>query len=101
MGRINAISAGAAGVPPDPAGPREPWRRTLEGPVGEWTFIYVVTEAVPRSAGGRGPVPGHEPLRVRGAAPPARYREYCDTGAGWLQFGFVPESLAKVRAKRI
>ncbi|MCI0548752.1 MAG: nuclear transport factor 2 family protein [Candidatus Rokubacteria bacterium] len=61
----------------------------------EWTFGYVVTGAVPRSAGRR--------IRFRGMSIfeldtglIAAYREYFDTGAALLQLGFAPESMAKV-----
>src|SRR6185503_10904740 len=60
----------------------------------EWTFAYVVTGAVPRSAG--------RPVRFKGMSlfeleggKIAAYREYFDTGAALLQLGFKPESLAK------
>ena len=66
----------------------------------EWTFSYVVTDAVPRSAGKK--------IRFRGmslfeleAGKIAAYREYFDTGAALLQLGFAPESLAKVLARRL
>ena len=66
----------------------------------EWTFSYVVTEAVPRSAG--------RTIRFRGMSlfeledgRIAAYREYFDTGAALLQLGFAPESLAKVLARRL
>jgi steroid delta-isomerase-like uncharacterized protein len=66
----------------------------------EWTFSYVVTDAVPRSAGRK--------IRFRGMSlfelekgKIAAYREYFDTGAALLQLGFKPESLAKVLARRL
>jgi steroid delta-isomerase-like uncharacterized protein len=65
----------------------------------EWTFSYVVSEAIPRSAG--------RAVRFRGmslfeleAGKIAAYREYFDTGAALLQLGFQPESLAKVLARK-
>ena len=65
----------------------------------EWTFSYVVTEAIPRSAG--------RAVRFRGMSlfeldhgKIRAYREYFDTGAALLQLGFTPESLAKVLARR-
>ena len=65
----------------------------------EWTFGYVVTDAVPRSAG--------RPVRFRGMSlfeleggRIARYREYFDEGVALLQLGFKPESIAKVLARR-
>jgi steroid delta-isomerase-like uncharacterized protein len=61
----------------------------------EWTFSYVVTDAVPRSAG--------RPVRFRGmslfeldSGRIAHYREYFDMGAALLQLGFAPEPLARV-----
>jgi steroid delta-isomerase-like uncharacterized protein len=66
----------------------------------EWTFQYVVSEAVPRSAG--------RPVRFRGMSifeleggRIARYREYFDEGLALLQLGFKPDSLAKVLARRL
>jgi len=66
----------------------------------EWTFSYVATEAVPRSAG--------RAVRFRGMSifeladgRIAAYREYFDVGVALLQLGFAPESLAKVLARRI
>jgi steroid delta-isomerase-like uncharacterized protein len=66
----------------------------------EWTFAYVVTDAVPRSAGRK--------VRFRGASifeleagRIAGYREYFDTGAALLQLGFAPGALAKVLARRV
>ena len=65
----------------------------------EWTFSYVVTEAIPRSAG--------RPVRFRGMSVfeleggrIARYREYFDEGVALLQLGFKPDSIAKVLARR-
>jgi steroid delta-isomerase-like uncharacterized protein len=61
----------------------------------EWTFSYVVTEAIPRSAG--------RPISFRGMSlfeldggRIAHYREYFDMGAALLQLGFAPEPLARV-----
>ena len=66
----------------------------------EWTFAYVVTDAVPRSAG--------RTIRFRGMSVfelergrIARYREYFDTGVALLQLGFAPESIAKVLRRRL
>ena len=73
---------------------------TPERAAAEWSFRYVATEAVPRSAG--------RPVRFRGMSMfdldggrIARDRECFDTGVALLQLGFAPESLAKVLAKRI
>ena len=75
----------------------------LESParaMAEWTFAYVVTDAVPRSAGRK--------IRFRGASvfelregKIAAYREYFDSGVPLLQLGFAPESLAKVLRKKL
>ncbi|HUF92353.1 MAG TPA: nuclear transport factor 2 family protein [Candidatus Limnocylindria bacterium] len=66
----------------------------------EWTFSYVVTEAVPRSAG--------RPVRFRGMSVfdlehgrIAAYRECFDVGVACLQLGFSPESIAKVLRSRV
>jgi steroid delta-isomerase-like uncharacterized protein len=66
----------------------------------EWTFSYVVTDAVPRSAGRK--------VRFRGMSlfeleqgRIARYREYFDTGVALVQLGFAPESMAKVLSRRV
>jgi steroid delta-isomerase-like uncharacterized protein len=73
-----------------------------DGPTAaaEWTFSYVVTEAVPRSAG--------RPVRFRGMSVfeledgrIARYREYFDEGLALLQLGFKPDSMARVLARRL
>ena len=65
----------------------------------EWTFSYVVTDAVPRSAGRK--------VRFRGMSlfeleqgRIARYREYFDTGVALVQLGFAPDSMAKVLSRR-
>jgi steroid delta-isomerase-like uncharacterized protein len=75
--------------------------RIVEAPgraAAEWTFGYVVTEAVPRSAGRH--------IRFRGMSlfelddgRVTAYREYFDKGAALLQLGFAPESMAKVLAR--
>ena len=66
----------------------------------EWTFSYVVTEAVPRSAGRRIRFRGMSLFELEGGRI-AAYREYVDTGVALLQLGFAPESLAKVLARRL
>ncbi|HEV8639869.1 MAG TPA: nuclear transport factor 2 family protein [Methylomirabilota bacterium] len=72
---------------------------TPERAATEWTFEYVVTDVVPRSAGRR--------VRFRGmslfelaAGRIVAYREYFDTGWALLQLGFAPESLAKVLRRK-
>ena len=64
----------------------------------EWTFGYVVTEAVPRSAGRRIGFRGMSLFELQGDRINA-YREYFDKGAALLQLGFAPESIAKVLAR--
>jgi steroid delta-isomerase-like uncharacterized protein len=66
----------------------------------EWSFSYVVSDAIPRSAGRK--------IRFRGMSlfelehgRIAAYREYFDTGVALLQLGFQPESMAKVLARRL
>ena len=71
-----------------------------ERAAAEWTFSYVVTEAVPRSAGRKIRFRGMSLFELDGGKI-AAYREYFDTGAALLQLGFQPESLAKVLARRI
>jgi steroid delta-isomerase-like uncharacterized protein len=66
----------------------------------EWTFSYVVTDAVPRSAGRKIRFRGMSVFELeRGKI--ASYREYFDTGAALLQLGFKPEALAKVLARKM
>ena len=64
----------------------------------EWTFSYVVTDAIPRSAGRKISFRGMSLFELRNGKIRA-YREYFDTGAVLLQLGFKPESLAKVLAR--
>lgn len=73
---------------------------TPRSAAAEWTFGYVVTDAVPRSADRR--------VRFRGMSffeledgRIARYREYFDTGVALLQLGFTPDAIAKVLGRRI
>jgi steroid delta-isomerase-like uncharacterized protein len=66
----------------------------------EWTFSYVVTDAVPRSAGRKIRLRGMSLFELEGGLI-AAYREYVDTGVVMLQLGLSPESLAKVLAKRL
>jgi limonene-1,2-epoxide hydrolase len=64
----------------------------------EWTFSYVVTEAIPRSAGRKVRFPGMSIFELREGKITA-YREYFDKGAALLQLGFKAESLAKVLSR--
>ena len=66
----------------------------------EWTFSYVVTDAVPRSAGRKVRFRGMSLFELDGGRI-AAYREQFDVGTALLQLGFAPESLARVLARRI
>jgi steroid delta-isomerase-like uncharacterized protein len=66
----------------------------------EWSFSYVVTEALPRSAGRKVRFRGMSLFELEGGKI-AAYREYFDVGSALLQLGFTPESLAKVLARRL
>ena len=75
----------------------------VEGPsraAAEWTFSYVVTDAVPRSAGRKVRFRGMSLFELEGGKIRA-YREYFDIGAALLQLCFKPESLAKVLGRRL
>ena len=65
----------------------------------EWTFSYVVTDAVPRSAGRKVRFRGMSVFELEGGKV-AAYREYFDSGVALLQLGFAPESLARVLRRR-
>ena len=73
---------------------------TAAAAAAEWTFGYVVSDAIPRSAG--------RPVRFRGMSVfeleggrIARYREYFNEGVALLQLGFTPASIAKVLSRKI
>lgn len=66
----------------------------------EWTFSYVVSEAVPRSAGRKIRFTGMSVFELEGGRI-VRYREYFDTGVALLQLGFAPDSMAKVLQRRV
>ena len=75
----------------------------LESPehaMAEWTFGYVVTDAVPRSAGRKISFRGMSLFELAGGRI-AAYREYFDEGRALLQLGFAPESLAKVLRRKL
>jgi ketosteroid isomerase-like protein len=72
---------------------------TPERATAEWTFSYVVTDAVPRSVGRPVRFRGMSIFELRGSRI-AAYREYFDTGWALLQLGFTPESLAKVLRRK-
>jgi steroid delta-isomerase-like uncharacterized protein len=65
----------------------------------EWTFGYVVSDAIPRSAGRRVSFRGMSLFELEGGKI-AAYRESFDTAAALLQLGFKPESLARVIARK-
>ena len=66
----------------------------------EWTFGYVVTEAIPRSAGRRVGFRGMSLFELEGGRI-ARYREHFNEGVALLQLGFKPESIAKVLSRKV
>ena len=66
----------------------------------EWTFSYVVSEAVPRSVGRKIRFNGMSVFELE-AGRIARYREYFDEGLALLQLGFEPGSIARVLARRL
>ena len=66
----------------------------------EWTFSYVVTDAVPRSTGRKVRFRGMSIFELEGGRI-ARYREYFDTGVALLQLGFTPEAVGKVLGRRM
>ncbi len=75
----------------------------LESPrvaMAEWTFSFVVSDAVPRSAGRRLHFRGVSVFEVEGARIRA-YREYFDKGVQLVRLGFSPESLARVLGRGV
>jgi limonene-1,2-epoxide hydrolase len=66
----------------------------------EWTFSYVVSDAIPRSAGRRVRFRGMSVFELEGGRV-VRYREYFDEGVALLQLGFKPESIAKVLGRKL
>lgn len=66
----------------------------------EWTFGYVVGDAIPRSAGRRVRFRGMSVFELEGGRV-ARYREYFNEGIALLQLGFKPESIAKVLGRKL
>jgi steroid delta-isomerase-like uncharacterized protein len=71
-----------------------------ERAAAEWTFSYVATEAIPRSAGRKVRFRGMSVFELSSGRI-AAYREYFDTGVALLQLGFAPASMAKVLSRRI
>jgi steroid delta-isomerase-like uncharacterized protein len=72
---------------------------TADRAAAEWTFAYVVTDAIPRSAGRHVRFTGMSLFELERAKIKA-YREHVDRGAALLQLGFTPASLAKVIARK-
>jgi len=66
----------------------------------EWTFGYVVSDAIPRSAGRRVRFKGMSLFELEGGRI-ARYREHFNEGVALLQLGFKPESVAKVLSRKL
>jgi steroid delta-isomerase-like uncharacterized protein len=66
----------------------------------EWTFGYVVSDAIPRSAGRRVGFRGMSLFELEGGKI-ARYREYFNEGVALLQLGFKPESIARVLSRKV
>ena len=66
----------------------------------EWSFGYVVTDAVPRSAGRHVKFRGMSVFVLDGGRI-AEYRECFDEGLALLQLGFSAEALAKVLRRRL
>ena len=66
----------------------------------EWTFGYVVTDAIPRSAGRRIGFRGMSLFELEGGRIRA-YREYFDVGQACLQLGFAPDAVAKVLRRKL
>jgi steroid delta-isomerase-like uncharacterized protein len=73
---------------------------TPERAAAEWTFSYVATEAVPRSAGKRVRFRGMSFFDLEGGRITA-YRECFDVGVACVQLGFASESIAKVLRARV
>ena len=66
----------------------------------EWTFGYVVSDAITRSAGRRVRFKGMSLFELEGGRI-VRYREHFNEGVALLQLGFKPESIAKVLSRKL
>ena len=66
----------------------------------EWTFSYVVSEAIPRSAGNKVQFRGMSLFGLTGGKISA-YREYADSGVALLQLGFNGNAIAKVLSRKL
>ncbi|MCA1844494.1 MAG: nuclear transport factor 2 family protein [Actinobacteria bacterium] len=60
--------------------------------IAEWTFDFLVSDAIPRSAGRHLHFPGVSVFELRDGRCRA-YREYFDKGAALVQLGFSADSL--------
>ena len=67
--------------------------------MAEWTFEFVVSEAVPRSAGRRLQFRGVSVFELQGRRCCA-YREYFDKGPILVDLGFQPDSLWRTLGRR-
>jgi steroid delta-isomerase-like uncharacterized protein len=65
----------------------------------EWTFGYVVSDAIARSAGRRVGFKGMSFFELEGGKI-ADYRECFDTAAALVQLGFKPDSIVRVIARK-
>jgi steroid delta-isomerase-like uncharacterized protein len=66
----------------------------------EWTFSYVVTDALPRSAGRAVQFRGMSVFELSDGRIRA-YREYFDVGQACLQLGFAAEAIEKVLKRKL
>ena len=67
--------------------------------MAEWTFEFVVSDAVPRSAGRRLRFRGVSVFELRDGRCGA-YREYFDRGVALVELGFEPDSLWRTLGRR-
>jgi len=73
---------------------------TAAAAAAEWSFGYVVSDALPRSAGRRVRFRGMSLFELEGGKI-SRYREYFNEGMALLQLGFKPDSIAKVLSRKL
>ncbi|MBI1737445.1 MAG: nuclear transport factor 2 family protein [Candidatus Rokubacteria bacterium] len=74
--------------------------QTGDRAAAEWTFRYVVSDAVPRSAGRRVGFRGMSLFELERGKIRA-YREYFDVGQACLQLGFAPDAIARVLRRKL
>ncbi|MGH7390836.1 MAG: nuclear transport factor 2 family protein [Candidatus Rokuibacteriota bacterium] len=72
---------------------------TPDRAAAEWSFRYVVSDAVPRSAGRSVAFRGMSLFELDGGRI-AAYRECFDTGAALLQLGLAADSIARVLRRK-